>query len=117
MESSGGNLFPLIFFAVTIIALAGVWRTFTKAGKPGWAIFIPIYNCIVMLQIAGRPAWWFFLTLIPIVNIFVILVLMMDFAKAFGKGAGFGLGLTFLGFIFYPILGFGDAQYQGAPTR
>ena len=35
-----------------------------------------------------------------------------DLAKRFGKGNGFGVGLWLLGFIFVPILGFGDATYQ-----
>lgn len=78
---------------------------------------MPIYNVIVMLQIAGRPLWWLLLLFVPLVNLFVVLVIVMDIARAFGKGAGFGLGLLFLGFIFYPILGFGDAHYEGAPAH
>ena len=38
------------------------------------------------------------------------------FAKAFGKGTGYGIGLAFLGFIFFPMLGFSDATYTGAPA-
>lgn len=34
-------------------------------------------------------------------------------AKAFGKGTGFGFGMAFLGFVFLPILAFGDAEYRG----
>ena len=67
---------------------------------------------ILMLEIAGKPIWWFFLLLIPLVNIAVAIILSVDLAKNFGKGVGFGLGLAFLGFIFYPILGFGSAQYR-----
>ncbi len=39
----------------------------------------------------------------------------IDVAKAFGKGAGFGVGLALLSFIFFPILGLGDAECQGSP--
>jgi hypothetical protein len=91
---------------------AGMWKTYTKAGKPGWGAIIPIYNVILLLQIAGRPLWWIVLVFIPLVNLAVLIIVGIDIAKNFGKGAGFGLGLTFLGFIFYPILGFGDARYQ-----
>ena len=51
--------------------------------------------------------------LIPIVNFIIIIILCIDIAKSFGNGVGFGLGLAILGFIFWPILGFGSAQYQG----
>ena len=107
-------MFPLLMLAMVVFVLASVWRVFTKAGKPGWASLIPIYNMVVMLEIVGRPIWWILLMFIPFVNMIVGFVLMMDMAKSFGKGAGFGLGLFFLGFIFYPLLGFGDAQYEGA---
>ena len=102
------QLFILGLACLTIISL---WKVFTKAGKPGWASLIPIYNTVVMLEIARRPIWWLILLFIPIVGIFVSVVIIMDIAKYFGKGAGFGIGLLFLPFIFYPILGFGDSQY------
>ena len=110
MESSGSILPPLLMLVVVVFVIAGIWKTFTKAGYPGWACLVPIYNVIVLMQIAGRPVWWFLLMFVPLVNIIVTFVVVMDIAKAFGKGAGFGLGLFFLGFIFYPILGFGEGD-------
>lgn len=115
MENSAGFLFPLLTLAFAVFFLAGFWKTFTKAGHPGWACLVPIYNVIVLLQIAGRPMWWLLLMFLPFVNFFVALILTMDIARNFGKGVGFGLGLFFLGPIFYAILGFGDAQY--APSH
>jgi Family of unknown function (DUF5684) len=86
---------------------------FTKAGRPGWAAIIPIYNMYVWCKIVSRPGWWVILMLIPLVNIIVGIVVCIDMAKSFGKGAGFGIGIALLGIIFLPILGFGSAQYQG----
>lgn len=108
-----GGIGMLFFLAVFVLVIAGMWKVFTKAGKPGWACIIPIYNVIVLLQIAKRPVWWFLLFLVPVVNFIIIIVVSIDVAKAFGKGAGFGLGLAFLGPIFYPVLGFSDAAYTG----
>ena len=109
---ASGGISTLIFLVLLCGILAGVWKTFAKAGKPGWGSIIPIYNAILLLEIAGRPSWWLILFLVPFVNLFVGIILAIDIAKNFGKGTGFGLGLAFLGFIFYPILGFGDAVYQ-----
>lgn len=106
-------LILLIQLAVIVLVIAGVWKTFTKANQPGWAAIIPIFNVYTMTKIVGRPWWFILLLLIPLVNIVVAIVLSIDLAKSFGKGAGFGLGIALLGFIFYPILGFGDAVYQG----
>jgi len=102
----------IIELAVLIVALAGMWKMYVKAGKPGWAALIPIYNVIVLLEIVGRPIWWLILLIVPLVNIIIVIVLTFDLARKFGKGGGFALGLLFLGFIFYPILGFGDARYN-----
>jgi hypothetical protein len=113
VENSGaGFMVPLVFFTLILLFMAGLWKTFTKAGKPGWACLVPIYNMVVLLQIAGRPVWWLLLMFIPIVGLVVSFIVMIDIAKAFGKGVGFGLGLAFLGMVFFPILGFGSAQHQ-----
>lgn len=108
-----GIIFGLFYIALIVFIIAAAWKVYAKAGKPGWAAIVPIYNVIVLLEIVGRPLWWIVLFLIPLVNIVVAILVAIDLAKAFGKSAGFGLGLAFLGFIFYPILGFGSATYQG----
>src|ERR1700722_3077522 len=103
----------LFFIVVVVVSIAGLWKTFEKAGKPGWAAIVPIYNMIVLLEIAGKPIWWILLLFIPCVNIVVLVLVCIDLAKNFGQGAGFGIGLWLLPFIFYPMLGFGSAKYQG----
>jgi hypothetical protein len=109
----GGLLVLVIQLAIVVLIIAGIWKVFVKAGHPGWAAIIPIYNIYILTQIAGRPWWWLLLFLIPFVNLVAAIVIGVDVAKSFGKGTGFGVGLALLGFIFYPILGFGSAQYQG----
>jgi hypothetical protein len=103
----------VVYLAVIVVSLVGLWKTFEKAGKPGWAAIVPIYNMIVLLEIAGKPIWWILLLFIPCVNIVVLVLVCIDLAKNFGQGAGFGIGLWLLPFIFYPMLGFGSAKYQG----
>ena len=105
--------FLAIQITIIVAIIAGFWKVFTKAGKPGWAAIVPIYNVIVLLQIANKPLWWILLFFIPIVNIVMAIIVSIAIAKNFGKSEVFGIGLALLGFIFYPILGFGDAQYQG----
>ena len=102
----------VIWLAIVVLMIAGMWKIFVKAGKPGWAAIIPIYNIIVLLEIAGKPAWWFILFIIPVVNFIIAIMVGLSLAAKFGKGAGYGLGLALLSPIFYPILGFSDAQYN-----
>jgi len=114
--AAGGAGSSIVGLVIGILVIAGMWKVFTKAGKPGWAAIIPIYNVVVLLQIAGKPLWWIVLLFVPIVNIVIAAMVMISVAKAFGKGTGFALGLLFLSPIFIPILGFGSAQYIGTPT-
>jgi hypothetical protein len=113
-QAEGPGLFFWLFYLVFIgLTVAGMWKTFVKAGQPGWAAIVPIYNVYVLTQIVGRPAWWVVLALLPCVNFIAMIIIGIDMAKSFGKGAGFGIGLGLLAPVFYAILGFSDAQYQG----
>jgi hypothetical protein len=107
----GAILIPVLI--VWLITVIGQWKVYTKAGKPGWACIIPIYNLIVLLEIVGKPIWWIFLFLIPCVNIIFIIWTLNLVSKSFGQSEGFTIGLILLGFIFWPILGFGNYQYLG----
>jgi hypothetical protein len=111
-------LFLLCLVAFVAYMAASMWRVFTKAGRPGWAVFVPLYNLVVLCEIAGRPAWWCLLLLIPYLNAVLIVPVLVDLARNFGKGSGFAVGLWLLPFAFYPALGFGNARYRppGAPA-
>lgn len=102
-----------IWLILVVIYVAASWKVYTKAGKPGWAAIIPIYNLIVLLEIVGKPIWWFLLMLIPCVNIVFGIWVYNLLSKSFGKGEGFTVGLILLNPIFLCILGFGDAVYLG----
>lgn len=113
---------PLItgFFIVYLVALCiaaivvifAYWKLFKKAGQPGWAAIIPIYNIYILLLTVKRPGWWIFLLLIPIVNIIIMLLVALDLARVFGKTGAFGLFLNFLLTPIGPlIIGFGDSKY------
>ncbi|MCC2630568.1 MAG: hypothetical protein K0S38_377 [Candidatus Paceibacter sp.] len=110
--NAGFGIFMVVYIAVLVLMLVSLWKIFSKAGKPGWAAIIPIYNSFVMIDVAKRPMWWFILLLIPFVNIIITIILMNDISRYFGKSTGFTIGLVFLPFIFMPILAFSDAQYQ-----
>jgi hypothetical protein len=108
-----GGVFGLIMLLVALVMIASLWKVFAKAGKPGWAAIVPIYNIIVLLEIVGKPIWWIVLMLIPCANIVVAILLAINLAKSFGKETGFAIGMIILPFIFYPMLAFGDASYRG----
>lgn len=106
-------MFIIIWLAFVVFLIAAQWKVYEKAGQPGWACIIPIYNIYVLLKIVGKPGWWLIMMIIPGVNLIFAIWALNMLSKSFGKDEGFTVGLLFLGIVFYPILGFGDARYLG----
>ena len=103
----------ILYMAVIVLAIAGIWKVLEKAGEKRWAAIVPFYNMWVLVRVACREWWRFILFFIPFVSIVALFVISIDVAKNFGKPGWYGgLGLVFLSFIFYPVLGFGSAEYQ-----
>src|SRR5688572_7643279 len=114
-----GVLFLIIAFSL-LFSVVMLWRIFVKAGQPGWAALVPVYNVLILLQIIGRPWWWVFFTLAAVVPVagwivsFVATAIMArDLAKSFGQGIDVAILLVILPVFGYPLLAFGShAQYQ-----
>ncbi len=96
---------------VLVLEILAFWMIFLKAGRPGWAAIIPIYNLYTMCKVAGRPGWWWILFLIPFVNIVVVFIVYIEIAKAFGKGTFFGVMMVVFPMICALILGLGSSTY------
>jgi hypothetical protein len=110
-------ILDVVFIALGVFEIAALWQVFTKAGRPGWLAIIPIVNLVVLCNIVGLSPWWLLLILVPFVDfvflpIYTILI-SWNLGKSFGQGAGFRIGLIFLGPIFIPMLAFGNARYLG----
>ena len=113
VAAAGAGIFFLIYIGIIIICIAGMWSMFSKAGEPGWASIVPIVNIYFLCKIAGKPGWWVILFFIPIVNIVITILVSLGIAENFGKSALFGIMAWLFPFVCYPMLGFGDAEYQG----
>jgi hypothetical protein len=109
-------VYGVVPLAFVVVLIAAYWRIFAKAGRPGWASLIPIYNVVTLLHITGRSGWWILGMCVPLLNVFVWIRLVFELARAFGRGIGFGFGLLLLSPIFVPVLGFGGSQYVGRDT-
>jgi hypothetical protein len=100
-----------------------LWKLYEKAGRKGWEGIVPFYNLWVMAEIVGKPGWLGLVAILSfiipflgwIIGLVIIAYLYYLLAKSFGQSPLFALGLLFLGFIFFPILAFGDAKYLGPP--
>ena len=108
-----GVVIWIIGMAAAVFTMICMWKIFTKAGKKGWASLIPVYNIIVMLEIAELPMWYLALFLVPFANIYAMFKIYIEIAHKFGKSTGFGVGMVFLNIVFIPMLAFDKAEYKG----
>ena len=102
-----GLFFWILSMALSILMIISLWKIFKKAGKPGWASIIPIYNIYIMCEIAEKEWWYVLLSCVPFANIYAMIVLYNGMAKRFGKSGGFVAGMILLPVIFFPMLAFG----------
>lgn len=105
--STGSTIFSSL---ISIFFIVCLWIVFKKAGKPGWASIIPVYNLWILLEISGMKGALSLLILIPILGWIAVciieLIALFKLARKFGKSDGFGIGLIFLPYIFMAILAF-----------
>ena len=109
---SSSPIVNIISLVLCVLAIAGAWKVFVKAGIPGWHSLIPILNTYDICKIALRDSVGLF-TVLSILILPVFIYPCIKLAKAFGKGTGTGICLFLFSFIVFPILGFGDAEYLG----
>ncbi|MBY0456147.1 MAG: hypothetical protein K2V38_02295 [Gemmataceae bacterium] len=112
----------VIVFVLFIITVIGRWKAFEKAGQPGWAGIVPIYEFYIRAQLAKKESPWFILYVVGILVclplwIVAEFIVTIEYAKKYDRSAGFGIGLVLLPYIFYPILGFGSSEFVGRRRR
>lgn len=112
-----GLLLITLWLSLIAFVIIVHWKVYEKAGQPGWAVLIPVYNLIIMLKIANKPWWWIFLFFIPIANIVFLIMMLNRISLSFGKNAGFTVGLIFLSVIFWAILAFDKSEYKMLPDE
>lgn len=101
-------------FAVTVgFQIAGMWKMFEKAGKPGWAALVPFYGPYIQTEITIGCGWYFLLAMIPYIGFVYNVYLCYNLSKSFGYPWPFTIGLVLVPYVFYPIIGFSKNPYLG----
>jgi hypothetical protein len=114
-----GAIFAIVCI---IVAITAEWKLFEKAGRPGWAAIVPLYNSWVLFEISGKPGWWVLIGLIPYLGWLILFVLtiiaMIELARRFDQSTMFAIvGLVIFQVVGFLILGFGDAEYRIPPEE
>lgn len=107
------SIVAIVSLAIFILQIVAKWKIFDKAGEHGWAALIPFYSTYVLYKITWENGLFFLLSYIPCLNVIVTVMTNMKLSAVFGKNDGFAIGLSLLGFIFYPVLAFDSSEYDG----
>ncbi len=104
----------IFYLAIMVFELVALWKIYAKAGQPGWAAIVPIYNIYIWLKIV-KMEWWHLLIMlfVPCAAIVYSCILNYKTAMVFGKDTGFGVLCIFFSGIMFPILAFGSSEYVG----
>lgn len=106
-----------IAVVITVLMVIGCWRIFEKAGEAGWKCLIPFLNTYLVFKLGWGYGWLFLLGFVPYLGPIMLVIGLFYLARSFGKSGGFCVGFMLFPYIFMPILGFSDAQYQGPSAR
>jgi signal peptidase I len=110
--------YDIVVYVFLILSVAGLWKIFEKAGQPGWKAVVPFLNFYIWLKIIKKPLWWYIFILVPFINVFVLLLMVVEILKCFGKE---GIGAQALGVIFpffyLPYLGFAPKESYQDPDK
>ena len=87
------------------------WMIFSKAGEAGWKVLVPFFNLFVLTKVLNKPVWWIVIYLLPLVGYILISI---QVSQLFSKKILYAVGLIFIPFVFYPMLGLGKSQISGA---
>jgi signal peptidase I len=112
------SIYAVLMLILFILSVAGLWKIFEDAKYPGWYILIPFYNFYIWLKIIKKPLWWFIFILVPFINIFMIMLMIVEIAKCYRKNGMIEQAVSVLfPFVYLPYLGFSPKEYYTYPDQ
>ncbi len=102
----------ILFIAIIIFEFVCMYLTYKKAGAPGWAVFVPLYNYIALFKLVNVPMWMILLLFFPVVNLYPLYLVYTSLAERLGKSKAYGIGLLLLPIFTYPILAFSKVEVE-----
>lgn len=113
LEQYAGIFGTILVLAVFVAVFAGLWKAFQKAGLEGWKAIIPVYNVYLVIKLADLSGWFLLGFFIPFISAIVTFYVYYKFAKNYGQDTLLAVVTGIFPFAGVPIIGFGDARYEG----
>ena len=106
-------IFDILLILYFVGCVVGLCFVFKKAGVAAWKAIIPIYNIVVWIKVCDKSWKWYIYFLIPAINIFVFLLMVVETAKAFHRyGFWEQTFAVIFPWVYLPILGLSKMEYH-----
>lgn len=110
-------IFDLLLILYFVGVVVGLCFVFKKAGISPFKALIPIYNIVVWVKVCGKSWKWYLYMLIPAVNIFTFLLLVVETAKTFHRYGFWEQTFSVIfPWIYLPLVGLNKWAYHD-PTQ
>jgi signal peptidase I len=113
----------LLLFILSLPALLTLPALFSyklveNAGISGWKMLIPFYNLVILVQLTGRSYWWYLWLIIPFINVFTFMLLLIELIKGYNRYSMIDQALVALfPFIYLPWLSFQSQDWVPLKDR
>lgn len=110
------DLMTILLLVLVLFPMLNYW-IFDDAGVGGYKALIPLYNYYIWLQVMGKPWWWLVLMLVPFINFFMIMLMLVQTALSYGKNKLVDQALAVLfPYIYLPYLGLSAKEHYIKPA-
>ena len=78
------DLMTILILFILLFPFLLYW-VFRDAGRPSWQALVPVYNYYIWIQVIDKKWWWFALMFVPFINVFMIMLMIVETVKCYGK--------------------------------
>lgn len=110
-------IYDILLILYFVGCIVGLFFVFKKAGISPWKALIPIYNIVLWIKLCGKGKMWYLYILVPAINIFTFLLLVVETAKVFHRYSFWEQTFAVIfPWLYLPIVGFNKFEYHD-PTN
>ena len=111
------DLMTILLLIIVLFPMLNYW-IFDEAGVGGYNALIPFYNYYIWLKVMGKPWWWLILMLVPFINFFMVMLMIVQTAISYGKHKlGDQAVAVIVPFVYLPYLGISEKEHYIKPEN
>jgi signal peptidase I len=111
------DLMTILLLIIILFPMLNYW-IFDEAGVGGYKALIPFFNYYIWLKVIGKPWWWLLIMLVPFINFFMIMLMLVQNALSYSKhNLGEQALAVLFPFAYLPYLGLSEKEHYVKPEN